>query len=406
MKRYLTYILILFSLSRVTCLEIQSESSLLLTTEHNFNSINEGCDIVSYMASVAPKSFREYENSNFFELESDLYIGDYISFSFFPKVYFELDEVSSIELERLSSSILLLNGIINIEAGLFLPEYGVGYTKKNPTDLIAKVSNYRSRYLVNTQVYFENLNLEFCYGPGSSILSDDLTKDEENFDHLYLGRLSASLDIHSINFVYQNSKEHRLGFSYSSQIGDTVIPLLEAVWSSGRRAKGLEKSEEEYSLVVNDTPFLSILAGFSWAPYFMSWTLFCEFLYNGEGLSKREWNDFSSNLEDIGKNELLKTRYLPGIYQNIDFMNSSRYYLITHLKQSDSERFFDLLKIDGTLITVYPLGLYGNLEFELDLFDHLTIESSIGGVLYSEKGTELSYMKDNLTFGLSLSCSY
>ena len=70
------------------------------------------------------------------------------------------------------------------------------------------------------------------------------------------------------------------------------------------------------------------------------------------------------------------------------------------------ERFFDTFKVDGTFISTYPIGLYGEVEADFEVLDKLNIGISVGGVVFSDEMSEFSYINDNLTIGLSISCSY
>lgn len=397
MKNLTIVFLILIQGISLFSYDIQFEKSFKVENKSSFGIDNEGNQLAEYMRKIAPDSFKNYNNDSYLNLETYLYFGEWISFSFNPVVNFKLNEDSSLEIKDLSANLLLFSGYVSLEVGKFLPTYGVGYTTKNPTDFIYQETNNNSSYMVNTTYYGDYFTLEGIYLPKSERIPDLYSDKNKIENDTLFGRLSTEIDIHTFNFIYMNNGFNNFGLSYSTQVGDTLIPYIEVVYRDQTRTHVFNELEE-------DT--FNILTGVSWSPYFMDFTLYSEFLYNGQGMDKKKWDKLDKNLNEAGSNPMIKGRYFPSVFQNIDFMNSSQFYFINHLEQSDSEKFFDVVKFDSTIITTFPLGFYGLFEMKIEMLEYFKLELNVAGVIYSEKDSELSYMEDRIVFGITISCSY
>lgn len=309
------------------------------------------------------------------------------------------NEYSMLEINRLSLSCMLFDGLLTMEIGKLLPSFGVGYGRR-PTDFITQMTRFRNedkgKYLIDFNIFYNFLNFEVIYAPNRDFIPDDYTDFEsiiEN-DDFWLVRCGLSLASHELSFLYFHGNNDSFGLNYSSQIGEELISYCEAVISDENKIKRIKKDDSEiYNFELEETWFFTSLLGLCYSPIFLDFSFYLEFLYNGDGYTPDEWKDYYNYIQEINDMPVTMTQqkmyYLGKANTYFSRNNMSFYYSFLHIKSNDY--FYDLFSIENTIIMTYPFGVINIFTVSLNFFDNIYMDTDFFSLLYADKYSEYSY---------------
>jgi len=322
-------------------------------------------------------------------------------------------EHTGIRVEKASLQFMLFKGLIGIEIGKLLPEYGSAYVWKI-TDFFKRELR-GSKFMVDSLVFInEYFTGEFIYAPNRDWLPDDYsdTGTMASNDDFYLARIGLTYGAHSANLIYFHRNNGYIGINYSAQAGEGLIPYFEAVFSMDNRIPRLEKaSDYTYEFNSPGQEYWQVVAGINYTPSFIDWSIYLELFYNGDGYSGQEWRDFGINFDGVntlnGSYTQAKHQVLSTVLNTFSGSDMSQEYAALHIRNNTPylRQYNIRFNFDDSVIMTWPPGVMNTLKLSLTFLTYFTFKFSWTTVPYAENPSEY-YFSSPYKNSYSLRLSY
>lgn len=217
--------------------------------------------------------------------------------------------------------------------------------------------------------------------------------EHENSDLTTLLHLGYTQNVHRFGLLYYHKGANVLGGYYSGQIGDSVIPYLEAAVSDHPL---LHSFTPESVFSPSDNWSSDATCGLSYSPSFLNISIYLEYRYRSSGYESDDWNEIEKNVHSL--RSLLP--HNPSYYGISGSIASSLPYFTTPkhsfgLRFQNSRLLANHFYYNINTFFLAPDGLYLSAAVELSAIDRLKISLQlIEALSLGDKG-EMAWWKDS-----------